>query len=485
MSEQSLTIRIGAVVTGVREAILAIKTQLSGLSGVVAKAEAAFVLFNKVLLASVIGIIVIALINLVQVFRDNEKAMKKLEPLLIGLEKIGGGIYRAFEPVLNAFIELATSALPYLTKGIGILYSALYGLFTLVKQAGVGTGKLLKGIFTLDTKLINEGWDQLKNSVLVATLEAGKAFDRYEVGLTDMTKTEKKNLDKKNKDSEKAQKEAEQILRDTLEGRKKLLESELTGVSNLSDRYLTLKKAIAEVSTQLASIGQKGGNKERQQALANELKKITDEFKNQRFQAGTIDPSLLFTSDKSKLSELATTWASEFKAKFGEALKTAGQVNGKVEIIPSQSAQLAINAMDGIEQRVMKTTHAFNDFLAPAVDVVFGALANGANVFDALKQSLKAMVVQMGITIAKALVLSAILSAIGGPAAGAVIGGSGKGGIGKIFSTLLGKALGGSAAPNFGGISGGGLSGEVVFRQSGSDLVGVLARTNNRIGRVG
>ena len=46
------------------------------------------------------------------------------------------------------------------------------------------------------------------------------------------------------------------------------------------------------------------------------------------------------------------------------------------------------------------------------------------------------------------------------------------------------RGLGGAA--NFGGLSGGiGLSGQVVFVQRGSDLVGVLNRSNATINRVG
>ena len=47
--------------------------------------------------------------------------------------------------------------------------------------------------------------------------------------------------------------------------------------------------------------------------------------------------------------------------------------------------------------------------------------------------------------------------------------------------------FGGVANPSFGGVNGGGmsLSGQVVFVQRGSDLVGALNRTNAQINRVG
>jgi hypothetical protein len=104
-------------------------------------AEKTFSSFNAVLKTSVIGILVTTIGGLVGAFTQSETAMKKLQPLFIAMEKILGGIFRAFEPVLDAFIEMATRALPYITKGIGMYYSALYSLFTLVKNVGLSVGQ--------------------------------------------------------------------------------------------------------------------------------------------------------------------------------------------------------------------------------------------------------------------------------------------------------------------------------------------------------
>lgn len=74
-------------------------------------------------------------------------------------------------------------------------------------------------------------------------------------------------------------------------------------------------------------------------------------------------------------------------------------------------------------------------------------------------------------------------SALGGSATGA--GGGILGAFGAAFKSVLG--IGKIANPNFGGVQGGGmqLAGEVVFRQRGSDLIGVINRTNGTINRVG
>jgi hypothetical protein len=74
-------------------------------------------------------------------------------------------------------------------------------------------------------------------------------------------------------------------------------------------------------------------------------------------------------------------------------------------------------------------------------------------------------------------------SALGGSATGA--GGGILGAFGAAFKSVLG--IGKISNPNFGGVQGGGmqLAGEVVFRQRGSDLIGVINRTNGTINRVG
>ncbi len=159
--------------------------------------KVAFSSFNTALKASVIGIIVTALGGLVAAFSSNEAAMKKLQPIFIAFEKILGGIFRAFEPVLDIFIEMAMTALPYVTKGIGMFYSGLFGLFTFIKNVGQGVINILKGIFTLDFEQAQVGFDQLKNSVADAAGAAQDAYKRFTDGTQELTKTEKEEIEKR------------------------------------------------------------------------------------------------------------------------------------------------------------------------------------------------------------------------------------------------------------------------------------------------
>jgi len=189
---------------------------VGALGGALNKAKLATISFGTALKATGIGLIVAAVGGLVAAFNNVEGAGKKLEPLLIGLEKILGGIFTAFEPLLDAFLDMALQALPYITKGIGIFYSTLLGLFNLVKNVGVGVGQILKGICTLDFDAVTEGYDKIKNAI-PAALDAGKeAFGRFEEGTKKLTKTEKENLTERQKNNDEAarkRKEAEEKAR--------------------------------------------------------------------------------------------------------------------------------------------------------------------------------------------------------------------------------------------------------------------------------
>ena len=163
------------------------------------QAEQTFSSFNAVLKASVIGILVAAIGGLVAAFAKSETAMKKLQPLFIAMERILGGIFKALEPLLDGFIELATKAIPYITKGIGTFYSALYSLFTLIKDVGVNAGKILKGIFTFDFDALKEGAAGIKDAFKTVGKTFDDTFKRFEDGSKDLTKTEKEQLEAREK----------------------------------------------------------------------------------------------------------------------------------------------------------------------------------------------------------------------------------------------------------------------------------------------
>jgi len=305
--------------------------------------KVAFSSFNTALKASVIGIIVTALGGLVAAFSSNEAAMKKLQPIFIAFEKILGGIFRAFEPVLDIFIEMAMTALPYVTKGIGMFYSGLFGLFTFIKNVGQGVINILKGIFTLDFEQAQVGFDQLKNSVADAAGAAQDAYKRFteldaliqlEIDKTNTSTAElqtlldeRMNIELQNVELTEAEKNVIRAkyakqLSDAIKAdedkkkkdRQDALVNELALVSNDFDRQLELYKQFqAEV---LASEQYTAGEKLRiigetnQKILALQEQRFTEErLKDEiRFQEGELTQINLLQQEKTRLDQQAANY---------------------------------------------------------------------------------------------------------------------------------------------------------------------------------
>jgi hypothetical protein len=197
--------------------------------------------FGLALKATGIGLLVGLVGGLVAAFMESERAMKKLEPVMEAFQKILGGIFAAFEPVLDIFIEMVEYVLPTFTAVVGGVYSTLFGLFTLIKEAGVGAGKLLVGIFTLDTKMMSEGINQLGNSIGTAVDSGLAAYDRFEAGSKELTKGEKEREEERRKAAEEAAKAAEEARKKAFEERLKRMDAE-----DKMDEAM-LKKQKAEV----------------------------------------------------------------------------------------------------------------------------------------------------------------------------------------------------------------------------------------------
>ena len=202
--------------------------------------------FGVALKATGIGLIVSLLGGLVAAFSQNEAAMKKLEPLFIGLQKILGGIFRAFEPVLDIFVEMVEFVLPPFTKLIGGVYSVLFGLFSLIKNNAVGIGKLLAGIFTLDFELLSEGAKQVATSVGTAVQDTQDAYKRFEAGSNELTKTEKENLEKRQGAADEAAKKAEELRKQQLEALKSDLDAKITLETNSENTSREKLKALLD-----------------------------------------------------------------------------------------------------------------------------------------------------------------------------------------------------------------------------------------------
>jgi len=168
------------------------------------KAKVATQSFGGALKATGIGLFVAAIGGLVAAFSQTEGAMKKFQPLLIGLQKIFGGILAAVEPLIDSFVELATKAMPYVTSAIGTAYSAITSFLQGLGMVGSAVKKFISGDFS-------GAWDDAKKSVT----EFGKRYDsanaRFISGTKEVTAIEQSELDKRKAARDKAAAEAQAL----------------------------------------------------------------------------------------------------------------------------------------------------------------------------------------------------------------------------------------------------------------------------------
>lgn len=161
---------------------------LGALGGTLNKLKVSTQSFGAALKATGIGLIVGLIGGLVAAFSQTEGSMKKLEPLLIAMEQIFGGILEALSPVIDGFVELAMDVMPYVTKAFKVVYSAVTAVFQSLGKLGSAVVKLFKGDFA-------GAWEDAKSSVTSFSDNYEAATERFEKGAKKMTKTQKKNAE--------------------------------------------------------------------------------------------------------------------------------------------------------------------------------------------------------------------------------------------------------------------------------------------------
>lgn len=193
-------------------------------------AEKTFSSFNAVLKASVIGAIVALIGGLAAAFNDNEQATKKLQPLLIGMEKIFNGIYAIVEPLFNLLVDLAIKALPYVSDAFAIVYSSVASVVQSLGSLGQAIYKFVTGDF-------KGAWESAKSSVT----DFGKNYDesiaRFEEGTKRLTKTEKANADKRVDIKKEEVKKVEDLNAKQYRDAQEQYENYLKSIADLEERY--------------------------------------------------------------------------------------------------------------------------------------------------------------------------------------------------------------------------------------------------------
>ncbi|MEY3499887.1 MAG: hypothetical protein RL308_1556 [Bacteroidota bacterium] len=197
--------------------------------------EAATNSFSGALKATGIGLIVALLGGLASSFSGNEVAMKKIQPLFDSLKKITFGIFKAVEPLVDVFMDLAMKALPYVSEAVSMVYSGMMAYFTFLKEAGGGAMQILKGVFTLDGDAISAGLDKVTGSFGKAGDTYKKSIKAFGEGEKQLTDAEKEALEKRREAQEKAKEAREKAQAEADAKRQKEIEAQQAFNKEITD----------------------------------------------------------------------------------------------------------------------------------------------------------------------------------------------------------------------------------------------------------
>lgn len=228
------------------------------------KVKNSFTTLGGAIKASGVGLLVSIIGGIVAAFSNVEGSGKKLQPLLIGMEKIFGGIVNVLQPVLDMFLDLGLKALPYVTNAFKYVYAGITTVFQSVGKLASAVVKLVKGDFS-------GAWEDAKSSVT----DFGKNFDKnvlaFEAGAAKVTKTQKENADKQREkalarlDEQKEEVDKAIALEvNRVDTNKELLEAELKKKDEIENKKWSLEHKGRQVS------------KETLQLQAEERKKFID-----------------------------------------------------------------------------------------------------------------------------------------------------------------------------------------------------------------
>jgi hypothetical protein len=109
---------------------------------------------------------------------------------------------------------------------------------------------------------------------------------------------------------------------------------------------------------------------------------------------------------------------------FSEKELTKGQENTikglqKVGAAFLANYELQQKGLKDLQKKNQELANTISGFLSPALEGVFESLVKGEDPFEALKNSVKQLIIELGKAVIKSLILKAVTSAIGGPAGAA------------------------------------------------------------------
>ena len=299
--------------------------------------------FGLALKATGIGLVVSLIGMLVKAFSDNEKAMKKLEPVMIQFEQILGGIFTALEPVFDMFVNLAIKAMPLFATGLKFIYTSISTLLQSIGKLGSALYKVFSGDF-------KGAWEDAKSSVTGFGDTFNKTAKAFDKGASEMTKTEKKNAEEQEKIRKDKADKAAKAAAEALTLRKADLDAKIkleTDAENTTREKLT---ALYEQRFQAEIQGQKMTDAQKQVLRAENAKKVEEALKadkDTRQKAFDDDLKKLQEAGKLQIDQLTANY-NEAKAIYGENSKEARAAQDAVFVAQSQALQ---NEKDILSQK--------------------------------------------------------------------------------------------------------------------------------------
>ena len=370
---------------------------IGALGGALNKAKVATQSFGAALKATGIGLIVSLLGGLVAALSKSDDTMKKFEPILIMFEQALNGILGALQPLIDGFIELAINVMPYVTKAFKVVYSAVTAVFQSLGKLGGAVVKLFKGDF-------KGAWEDAKSSVTSFSDNYDEAVVRFEKGQKVMTKTQKENLDKQQKDrdaaAQKAKEQREAELKELSDGQKEAMlellserEAEEYKVREHYSNLLFLATKYGEDTTQLKLAQQtaldeidtkyKDKEKEKADKEAEEAKKKADDIA--KYQLDQYEQIKKLDEDRQDFTfkanqAIAQSWVdlgNNISNVFGSLISVFGQGSDAAKAFGV--AQVAINAAAAIGSIILNNKQAqaeYNKAIAAGNSTIAMGIAN-------------------------------------------------------------------------------------------------------------
>jgi hypothetical protein len=117
--------------------------------------------------------------------------------------------------------------------------------------------------------------------------------------------------------------------------------------------------------------------------------------------------------------ELTTSYADKELQKRTNEITASLQKQAKIFL---DNKKLQEKNLQDLIKKNQELANTITGFLSPALEGVFESLVKGEDPFEALKNSVQQLIIQLGKAVIQSLILKAVTSAIGGPATGAASG---------------------------------------------------------------